>query len=280
MNPQHHTFKGLSPSGFHAIHYTQWGDDNNPKVVVCVHGLSRNSRDFDYLAQTLQKDYRVICPDMPGRGNSDWLSDPTYYASPQYLADLTALIARLNTESVDWVGTSMGGLLGILLAAQPKTPIKRLVVNDVGAFIPAEPLKRIIQYVSEPPIFTSYDKAQKYLKQILSPFGIDNDAHWDHIFRYSIVTMEDGQFRLHHDPQIIRQFPAEDVNLWSFWQMIKCPTLIIRGQASDLLPASIAEKMMEKEETTLFTVEGVGHAPSLMTTEQIQVVKNWLSTTS
>ncbi len=276
MQPQHHHWKGLSPAGFHNLHYTQWGEDTNKRIIICVHGLSRNSRDFDFLAKRLQNDYRIICPDMPGRGESDWLKDPSYYSTPQYLADLTALIARLNADSIDWIGTSMGGILGLILAAQSKTPIKRLIINDVGAFIPAAPLKRIIQYVSQPPIFDSYDKASHYLRQILNPFGIADDHHWEHLARHSIVSTNVNQFRLHHDPQITSQFPGEDINLWAYWQAITCPTLIIRGQDSDLLPAAIAEKMIEKEKTSLVTIEGVGHAPALMSPEQITIVEEWL----
>jgi pimeloyl-ACP methyl ester carboxylesterase len=280
MQPQDHYFKGLSSTGFHKVKYTEWGDPGNPRVLVCVHGLSRNGRDFDYLAEDLAHEYRVICPDMPGRGLSDWLQDPHHYAYPQYLSDLTALIARLQVDTVDWIGTSMGGILGMLIAAQSGTPIKRLIINDVGAFIPAGSLKRIVQYVSTPPVFPSREQAKTYLKRVLASFGIHEETHWEHLVRHSIVEIENHQFRLHHDPKIVSHFPTEDVNLWNCWQKIECPVLLIRGKDSDVLPQAIATKMAQRKGTTLMEIEGAGHAPSLMASEQIDLVTQWLRLTS
>lgn len=275
----HNYFKGLSTTGFHKLHYAEWGDANNPNVLLCLHGLSRNGRDFDYLAQFLAAEYRVICPDMAGRGASDWLFDAKTYNYPQYLSDITALLARINQDRIDWLGTSMGGILGMILAAQPGTPIKRLILNDVGAFIPKESLKRIVQYVSQSPTFASLEQATLYLKQILASFGITDENHWDHIVHYSIKEITPQQFCLSYDPKIIANLAPEDVNLWAYWQQINCPTLIIRGKESDLLPLAIAHKMLEKEDTTLVEIEGAGHAPSLMTTAQITTIHKWLKMT-
>ncbi|HXF90600.1 MAG TPA: alpha/beta hydrolase [Candidatus Nitrosotenuis sp.] len=276
MQPQHHYWKGLSPAGFHKLHYTQWGDPHNPKVLICLHGLSRNCRDFDYLANYLSEDYRIICPDMPGRGQSEWLTDPNFYTYPQYLADLTGLIARLNSDNINWLGTSMGGIIGMLMAAQSNTPIKSLIINDVGAFIPAAPLKRIIRYVSHSPIFPSYAKAKHYLKQILSTFGIKDDKDWDHLAHHSIIEIDQQHFRLHHDPKIITHFTAEDVNLWPYWEALSCPTLIIRGKESELFPKEIADRMLKKANTNLITLEGSGHAPHLMSVDHVAPISQWL----
>src|SRR6516164_3807630 len=157
-------FYSLGPGGFHRIAYTEWGQASAQPPVICVHGLTRNGRDFDYLARTLEGDGRqVFCPDIVGRGKSDWLANPAYYNYPQYLTDMTALIARTGTESVDWVGTSMGGLIGMLLATQANTPVRRLVINDVGPFLPLIALKRIGAYVGQSPVFNDLEGVEKYM---------------------------------------------------------------------------------------------------------------------
>src|SRR4051794_23281169 len=162
--PQHRHFTGLSPHGFHRVVYHDWGDAANPRVVICVHGLGRNGRDFDVLAEALQSTHRVLAVDMPGRGESDWLADPNDYVFPTYVSTLTALIARSGAERVGWVGTSMGGLLGIAMAALPKSPLARFVVNDVGPVIEAPALARIGEYIGQDPTFGSYAEIAAYIR--------------------------------------------------------------------------------------------------------------------
>src|SRR5512142_2979850 len=192
----------LSPAGFHDMAYVEWGDPRNARVLVCVHGLTRCGRDFDFLAQALANDYRVVCPDVAGRGRSDWLKDKSLYTIPQYASDMAALIARLDVESVDWLGTSMGGLIGMLLAAQEKTPVARLILNDVGPVLSAVSLARIGEYVGKAPRFESVDQAEAFIRFVAAPFGALTDAQWRHLTVHVVKTAEDGKVDLRYDPGI------------------------------------------------------------------------------
>ena len=177
-NPRLHHVKCLSPAGFHRMAYAEWGAPDNPRVLVCVHGLTRVGRDFDRLARALASRYRVVCPDVVGRGRSEWLRDPNYYVIPQYIADLSALIARLGVEEVDWVGTSMGGLIGIMVAGQAEAPIRRLVINDVGPRLDAAAIARIGTYLGAPVSFASVDEAIDYVSVVAAPFGVKKREDW------------------------------------------------------------------------------------------------------
>ena len=229
----------LSPSGLHRMAYQEWGAGDNPRVLVCVHGLTRNARDFDRLAAALAADYRVICPDVVGRGQSDRLRDPSAYVVPQYVADMVTLLARLDVERVDWLGTSMGGLIGMALAAQPGSPIGRLVLNDVGPWITRESLDRIGEYVGSDPDWATLDEAERYVRTISAPFGALSDADWRHLTETSVVQRTDGRWAFRYDPAIAAPFRAafadHDIDLWPLYQAIACPTLVIRGAESDLL---------------------------------------------
>src|SRR6478736_84080 len=184
---------GLSTSGFHSVAYTDGGPANTRVPIVCVHGLTRQGRDFDYLAAHLAAaGRRVVCPDLVGRGQSGKLLNPNEYALPQYCADMNALIAHLGAKEVDWVGTSLGGLIGIVLAGLPGSPIRRLVINDIGPYLPWSGLARIGSYVSSAPTsFGSEAEAESYLRDALSPFGKLSDEHWAHLTRYSIARDPD-----------------------------------------------------------------------------------------
>lgn len=274
------TVLGLSSSGFHRIAYTQWGEPDNPKVLVCVHGLTRNARDFDFLAQSLASDYRVLCPDIAGRGRSDWLSNKADYNYPQYLQDMVALIARSGATQVDWVGTSMGGLIGMLLAAQPNTPIRRLVINDVGPFIPRAALERIASYVGSSPHFASLAEMEAYIRRIAAPFGPLSDTQWHHLTEHGARQTEQGDYIFRYDPGIAEPFQAlagTDVDLWSYWDQVQCPTLLLRGQESDILRAEDARKMTQRgPRPELLEFAGIGHAPTLLDETQIKPVRDWL----
>ncbi len=280
MPMSEHTYLGLSALGFHKIAYTQWGRDDARRTVVCVHGLTRNGRDFDSLALNLADAARVVCPDVVGRGRSDWLANPDLYGYTEYLADMTALIARLDTEAVDWVGTSMGGLIGMLLAAQPGSPIRRLVINDIGPFVPKAGLERIGDYVGKDPVFEDIRGVDAYLRYVLMGFGSLSDEMWRHMAEHSARRLPDGRFGLAYDPGIGKAFttqPLADVDLWAIWDQIRCPVLVLRGADTDLLLKDTAEEMRQRgPKAHIVEVPHCGHAPSLMTPEQIAVVRNFL----
>ncbi len=273
-------YLSLGPHGFHRSAFSDWGDASNPRVLVCVHGLTRNGRDFDTLASHLSDRYRVICPDIPGRGRSDWLSDGADYSYPTYLQDMAALLAHLGVDAVDWIGTSMGGLIGMMLAAQPNTPIRRLVVNDVGPLLPASALERIAQYVGKSGCFASLEEVEHYLRQVHSPFGPLTDEQWRFLTHHSARQLEDGRWRLHYDPKIAHAFADEhfsDIEMWPLWETLRCPTLILRGDESDLLSSTTAQRMLATHpDASLVEFPGIGHAPTLMVQDQIDPLSRWL----
>jgi pimeloyl-ACP methyl ester carboxylesterase len=277
--PREHSFLGLGPHGFHRVAYVEWGERENPRVVVCVHGLTRNGRDFDFLARALAQDYRVVCPDVAGRGRSAWLAHAQDYGYPQYCADMNTLIARLGVEQVDWVGTSMGGLIGMMLAAQPNVPFRKLVLNDVGPFIPRAALERLAAYVGKAPAFANLAGVEAYLRETLAAFGALSTAQWGHLAQYSAVSQNDSELRLCYDPSIALAFnaPLQDVTLWPLWQALRCPTLILRGAQSDLLLAETLQQMLAtRPGTRSVEFAGVGHAPALMAQDQIDAVSAFL----
>lgn len=270
----------LSAHAFHRLAFVDWGDIANNRVLICAHGLTRTGRDFDFLAQALQGRYRVVCPDIPGRGHSDRLAVKDDYNYSTYCANIATLIAWLRADRVDWVGTSMGGIIGMLLAAQPNTPIRRLVINDIGPFIPKAALERIARYVGADPHFADEGEAERYLREIHAGFGPLSDGQWTHLTQHSIERDTDGRYRLIYDPAIAKPFhqkPIEDIDLWAVWDSIQCPVLVIRGAESDLLLADTAAEMQRRgPPMNLVELAGVGHAPALMADDQIALVRDWL----
>ena len=280
MEMRERSFRSLSPAGFHHVSYTEWGNSKASRTILCCHGLTRNGRDFDALASVLAEDARVICPDIVGRGRSDWLRDPAHYGYPQYCADMNALIARLDVSELAWIGTSMGGLIGMTLAAQPETPIRRLVMNDVGPFVPKAALQRIADYVGLDNRFSSLAGVETHLRKILAPFGQLTDAQWDHLVRHGHRQRSDGTFGLAYDPAIASNVKAavQDWDLWPLWDGISIPTLLLRGADSDLLLPEVATEMTKRGPLPkLVTWQDIGHAPALMAAYQICVVKEWLT---
>ena len=273
-------FLALSPAGFHTVAYTEWGDPEASRVILCCHGLTRNGRDFDALATELSKEARVICPDIVGRGKSEWLRDPVHYGYPQYCADMSALIARLDVTELDWVGTSMGGLIGMTLAAQAGTPIRKLVINDVGPFVPKAALLRIADYVGLDNRFSSLAAVETHLRKVLAPFGPLTDAQWQHMVAFGHRLRPDGTYGLAYDPAIAVnvKMAVQDWNLWALWDKVVAPTLVLRGAESDLLTAETAAEMTQRgPKAKLVTWAGMGHAPALMAPEQIDQIKEWLT---
>jgi pimeloyl-ACP methyl ester carboxylesterase len=270
----------IGPHGFHRLAYVEWPGPPAAPTLLCVHGLTRNARDFDTLAEALSMHYRVICPDMPGRGKSDWLAFPADYNYAVYLADLTALIARLDVEIIDWVGTSMGGIIGMLFAALPGAPLRRLVLNDVGALIPKEGLERIGAYVGLDPSFPDLGALEAALRWAFASFGPLSDAQWHHLATHSARLKPDGSLGLAYDPKIgdaFKQGPINDVDLWQSWDAITCPTLVLRGAQSDILRRADAEAMTQRgPRARLVEFQGIGHAPALMAEDQIAVIRDFL----
>ncbi|MDP3032324.1 MAG: alpha/beta hydrolase [Rhodocyclaceae bacterium] len=284
MTPRSSYVQCLSPGGFHRMAYVEWGDVANPRVLVCVHGMTRCGRDFDFLAQSLSDKYRVVCPDVVGRGLSDRLRDPAHYVTPQYAADMVTLLARLHVEAVDWLGTSMGGLIGMALAAQKDTPIKRLILNDVGPVVDTTALKRIGDYLGNPPDFATMVEAEAYLRQVGAPFGSLTDAQWRHLSECVVKPAATGRILLRYDPAIAVPFKAmvaaqggKDIELWPLYDAIRCTTLVIRGETSDLLTRETVAAMRERgPRASAVEIPHVGHAPMFMDDAQIAVVREFL----
>lgn len=282
VQPRHRAVLCYRPEGFRRMAYVEWGQVDNPEVVICAHGLTRNGRDFDWLARALvQEGYRVVCPDVLGRGQSDWLQDPMGYTYPLYAADMATLIARTGAETVDWIGTSMGGLIGMMLAASGQTPLRRLVLNDVGAMIPRAALERINEYLSQDPEFQSEAEGEAYLRQVHAPFGTLTDAQWKHLAEHGLRRTGGTRFQLAYDPAIrqpILAQPPQDVDLWALWDALALPVLLLRGATSDLLLKETAEEMVSRAlDCRLRIIAGAGHAPALMEEGQVKVVSDWLS---
>lgn len=272
--------RSISHHGYHRIAYRDWGDPDAP-TVFCAHGLSRNSRDFDPLASALAATRRVVCPDLVGRGRSDWLRDPSEYHLLQYNLDMTVLAARIGADSFDWIGTSLGGLMGMALAGIPDSPIRRLVVNDVAPEVPTPALRRIPLYLGEDHRFADLDAVEAHLRTTFAPFGPMTDADWRRMTKTSVMEI-DGGYRLAFDPRIVHNFRRYwlivHFNLWRYWDQIKCPVLILRGTESDFLTPLLLERMLRRlPHAEVIEFEGVGHTPTLNAPSQIDPIAAWLA---
>lgn len=268
----------LDAHGFHRMRWVEWGDRDNPRVLVCAHGLTRCGRDFDYFGERLADAYRVVCPDIAGRGRSDWLADKSDYGYPAYCADMATLLAAIGAESVDWVGTSMGGILGMLLAAQPRTPIGKLVLNDVGCVVPKASLERIASYVGRDLAFDTFEALEAAMRSV-SPFGPLTPAQWGHLATHVARRDEEGKWRFRYDPGIALAFqagPLADVDLRAIWKAVRGPVLVVRGAQSDLLTAEIHAEMLARPGTEGLVVADAGHAPMLMGDAQVAAVRAFL----
>jgi len=266
--------------------YQEWGDVHNPRVVVCVHGLSRNSGDFIPLAEELAKHYRVIAPDMAGRGKSDWLEDKNLYHYGTYLADMQQLLTKLGITQCEWIGTSMGGIMGMMLAAMQPSLITKMVLNDVGSIVSAEGLQRILGYVGKNTThFPDKGAAMDYVKKVLAPFGIAGQAEWEFMLEATCELTPDKGYVLKYDPDINKAFlesaskgtAIADIDLSEYWKKVQCPILLLRGKLSDILKEDTAIKMRdERNNVTLIEWEHMGHAPALINEAQIDTITNWL----
>lgn len=279
MRPSAGSFPYTDENGTVWLAFMDFGDKSRERVLVCVHGLTRNGRDFDRLGIAMARDFRVIEVDVAGRGRSGWLADKSAYGLPTYLKHMAAFLDYRGLSEVDWLGTSMGGLIGMIMAAQPESPIRRLILNDVGPFIPKSALERIGQHVGEDPRFRNLQEAAQYFREIYADFGIPDEVGWSELTLHSTVRQEGGGYSLHYDPAIGEPFrePLQDMDLWAVWDAIECPVLVLRGERSDVLTRETAREMTRRgPRAELVEFADCGHAPSLMSEEQIRVVHEWL----
>lgn len=265
--------------------YKEWGDPHNPNVLLCVHGVTRVGDDFDMLARDLAGTYRVVCPDVVGRGRSGWLRDPAGYQLPQYVSDMVTLLARLDAETVDWFGTSMGGLIGIGLASLPDNPLRRLILNDIGPTLNAAALTRIGDYIGQAVRFATFDEGVEYIRTISATFGHHTDEEWKKLAGDVLRQDQDGQWIRRYDLGLAVPFrhvtpestQQSEALLWHAYDAITCPTLLVRGEHSDLLTPAVAQAMTQRgPKATLVEIAGVGHAPTFMHADQIAIAKNFL----
>ena len=284
--PRLHHVSCLNSNGLHRVAYWEWGDPANPRVLVCVHGLTRQGRDFDVLAAAMSDRYRVVCPDIVGRGESDRLPNPADYVVPRYAADMITVLARVNAETVHWVGTSMGGLIGMVVASlTPKPLVSKLVMNDVGPVLPPQAIARIGAYLGLPLRWDSVEQAADYLWTISKSFGPHTREQWLALTRPMLRPTNEGGWRLHYDPAIAIPFQTStpesaavfEASLWAAYDAVRCPTLLLRGADSDLLSAGRAQQMTQRgPRARLHTFAGVGHAPTLVADDQVQQVREFL----
>ena len=266
------------PHGFHRVRYLEWGEERNARVLICVHGLTRNAHDFDYIAERLSDAYRVICPDIVGRGRSEWLRVKADYTYPVYCTDMAALIGKLGADSVDWLGTSMGGIIGMILASLPGSPLRKLVLNDVGSVVPKAAQERILQYVGKEAAFDSIEALDAAMRSV-SPFGELTDEQWRHLAVTAARQDDKGRWIFRYDPGIAEPFvgkPVNDVDLRGYWNAVRGPALVIRGESSDLLTRENLAEMKRRPHTETLVVPNCGHPPMLMDDSQVVAVRRFL----
>ncbi len=285
--PRHRTVQCLSARGLHRMAYLEWGSEAAETVLVCVHGLTRCAWDFEAVAHRLTQrngaGLRVVAPDVVGRGASDWLADPVAYGVPQYMADMTTLLARLNARRVFWFGTSMGGLIGMALASLKDSPIERMLINDVGPRIEPAALARIGSYVGKAPVHASFEAAVAHVREVAASFGPHTDAQWIELTRHVVRQTPQG-WVMHYDPAIAQPFAAAsseqaalgEALMWAGWTQIRARMLVVRGELSDLLSReTVARMQAENPRAEAVEIEGVGHAPTFMQPDQIDLAERF-----
>lgn len=275
----------ISPDGLHRMVYKDWGDIDNPNVVVCVHGVTRVSDDFDALARELVPHFRVICPDVVGRGRSGWLRTAQNYQVQQYVCDMVTLLARINARNLSFLGTSMGGMIGSALASLPENPIQKLILNDIGPVLNGSALGRIGQYIGQPIRFATFEEADQYIRSISIPFGEHTEEQWQKLSRDVLCQDKDGMWTRNYDLKLAvsmqavtpDQAQAMQAMMWATYDAISCPTLVLRGAESDLLSSETAQQMTQRgPKAKLVEFKKIGHAPTLLHADQIAVVKEFL----
>jgi pimeloyl-ACP methyl ester carboxylesterase len=283
------TVQCCSPTGLHHMSYKEWGDVANPNILICAHGVTRVGDDFDVLARALAGDYRVICPDVVGRGRSGRLLNPQLYRIPQYVSDMVTLIARVTAHNdaarVDWFGTSMGGLMGMALASLPGNPIRKLVLNDIGPTLDPAALLRIGDYIGQQLRFPDFEMAARFVREVSVSFGEHSDEQWTKLASDVLRQEPDGQWVRHYDMGLAQPFmsatpesaKADEAALWAIYDAISCPTLLVRGANSDLLSHATATEMTTRgPRARLVEIPNVGHAPTFIHDDQIAIAKQFL----
>ncbi len=269
------------PAAGFEIHVTEWGDPGQPALIMW-HGLARTGRDFDEAAAALSDSYFVICPDTLGRGLSSWAAKPEVDYSYRVFGDTAlAILERYGIDRLRWVGTSMGGLIGVTLAAgRLKGRITHLVVNDIGPDIPAEGTGRIAAYVGNPPVYDSVHEMEAWLRANYAPFGHNTEAFWQRMVDTSVRRTDRGKVTVHYDPAIAAQFTHHraDLDVWDSYDAVAAKTLLIRGATSDVLSLAVARKMLTRGPKPQFVeIAGCGHAPTLANEEQIGLLRSFLA---
>jgi pimeloyl-ACP methyl ester carboxylesterase len=278
-----------SPAGLHRMAYKEWGDPDNTRVLVCVHGVTRVSDDFDHLARALCEHYRVVCPDVAGRGRSERLRRPELYTVPQYVDDMVTLVARATANddagTVHWFGTSMGGLIGMVLASLEGSPIRKLVLNDIGPVLNEEAMRRIGDYIGQDLRFPSFEEGAAFVREVSLSFGRHSEQEWHKLARDVLRKDADGQWVRHYDLGLAHAFRAltpekardDQVALWEAYDKIACPTLLVRGAQSDLLSHETAQRMTARgPRPALVEIPDVGHAPTFVHDDQIAIARQFL----
>ncbi|HEY0490596.1 MAG TPA: alpha/beta hydrolase [Telluria sp.] len=288
VEPRIKSVQCISPAGLHAMSYKEWGDENNPNVLVCVHGVTRVSDDFDNLARALCGHYRVVCPDVVGRGRSGKLANPDLYRVPQYVSDMVTLVARVSAvpgTAIDWFGTSMGGLIGMALASLPGNPIRKLVLNDIGPCLDAPALQRIGEYIGQELQWPTFDQAAAFVREVSLSFGEHNEGEWRKLASDVLRQDKDGHWVRHYDMGLAQPFRGstpdtvkkDECMLWAAYDAIRCPTLLVRGAESDLLSHATAEEMTRRgPKAKLVEIPNVGHAPTFLHEDQIAIARQFL----
>ncbi|WP_419907656.1 alpha/beta fold hydrolase [Hoeflea sp.] len=268
-------------AGGYELHVSEWGDRSRPFVMMW-HGLARNGRDFDEIASELSRDYFVVCPDTIGRGLSSWSHNGgADYSLGVYGENAVAILDHYGAEELRWVGTSMGALIGMRLAADGlKGRMTHLVINDIGPDIPLEARQRIAEYVGNPPVFKTVAQMEDWLRTSYAPFGDNPDSFWRRLIDASVRRNDEGRMTVHYDPLIASQFTTHksDLDVWPQYDAIAAKTLLIRGAHSDVLPQAVADDMRARgPRPDYFEVPGVGHAPTFVDPDQQRLLKSFLA---
>jgi pimeloyl-ACP methyl ester carboxylesterase len=279
----------ISPAGLHRMAYKEWGDPDNQKVLVCVHGVTRVGDDFDSLARALSDHYRVVAPDVVGRGRSGRLRNPQLYQIPQYVSDMVTLVARVTANSdggtVDWFGTSMGGLIGMGLASLPDNPIGKLVLNDIGPTLDPAALQRIGDYIGQDLRFKSFAEGAAFVREVSASFGEHTEEQWHKLAADVLRENAEGQWVRHYDMGLAEPMrgatpekaKADEAALWAIYDAIRCPTLLVRGANSDLLSRATAQAMLARgPKPQLVEIPNTGHAPTFINADQIAIARKFL----
>lgn len=289
IEAQNKSVQCISPAGLHRMAYREWGEPDNPRVLVCVHGLTRVGNDFDALARRICKQVRVVCPDVVGRGRSGRLANPALYQVPQYVSDMVTLLARVlqpeAVQSVEWLGTSMGGLIGMGLASMPGSPVSRMILNDIGPKLDRPAMLRIADYLGKAMRFATFEDGLHHVKEISQTFGPHSDEEWRKLAADVLCREDDGQWVRNYDPGVAVPFASiteqsveyGQAALWAAYDAITCPVLLVRGAESDLLSRETALEMTQRgPKAQLIQLQGVGHAPMFQHDDQIALVQQFL----